>query len=389
MAWYYGTFSCEHDGRVNVVGPGKQRKWKIEHAFSNVCDACFDAQTAARREEENRLAAEAAKEQELPGLTGSAKQVAFAETMRQKLLLAIETFVEKIESGDRDAIYLAEDFDLIKSKIIDSTEYMLTITSAGWWIDNGRHASGADELCNLLAEMHEKLEAKKIFTAPVETDVEAAVRPEDPVAETAADICIVGADTIQIVFSERRDDFRELVKNTLAMKWNGRCWERRVGVGSIQDRAAEAGHRLLAAGFPVRIQDETIRKNAISGVYEPECMRWVVSFSKGPSAGKIGITWDRKDDFYAVAKRLPGSRWASPYVIVSPEYFDEVLDFAERHGFKISPLAQKVIGAAREAREKMLKVNVPTPRDREPVVASTAPPLLEVKEFDIDESLRD
>lgn len=35
MAWYYGTFACGHEGRVNIIGPHKDRKWKKERAFSN------------------------------------------------------------------------------------------------------------------------------------------------------------------------------------------------------------------------------------------------------------------------------------------------------------------------------------------------------------------
>lgn len=29
MAWYEGTFSCGHEGRVNIIGPNKDCQWKI------------------------------------------------------------------------------------------------------------------------------------------------------------------------------------------------------------------------------------------------------------------------------------------------------------------------------------------------------------------------
>lgn len=40
MAWYYGTFACGHEGRVNIIGPHKDREWKKERAFSNYCYEC-------------------------------------------------------------------------------------------------------------------------------------------------------------------------------------------------------------------------------------------------------------------------------------------------------------------------------------------------------------
>ena len=41
MAWYNGTFSCGHEGRVNVIGKIKDREWKTERKFSNMCPDCY------------------------------------------------------------------------------------------------------------------------------------------------------------------------------------------------------------------------------------------------------------------------------------------------------------------------------------------------------------
>lgn len=37
MAWYEGTFACGHEGRVNIIGPQKDRGYKKERAFSRLC----------------------------------------------------------------------------------------------------------------------------------------------------------------------------------------------------------------------------------------------------------------------------------------------------------------------------------------------------------------
>ena len=30
MAWYNGTFSCGHEGKVNIIGKAKDREWKMD-----------------------------------------------------------------------------------------------------------------------------------------------------------------------------------------------------------------------------------------------------------------------------------------------------------------------------------------------------------------------
>ena len=38
MAWYYGTYSCGHEGRVNVVGKMSERQWKIDIHIEGICE---------------------------------------------------------------------------------------------------------------------------------------------------------------------------------------------------------------------------------------------------------------------------------------------------------------------------------------------------------------
>jgi hypothetical protein len=77
-------------------------------------------------------------------------------------------------------------------------------------------------------------------------------------------------------------------------------------------------------------------------------------------------------------------------MVIPPENFDEVLDFAQMHGFSISKAAQEAIEAARMARENTLTVSVSQPQDAARVVADGVPSVLEVpQEVEIDESLRD
>lgn len=92
--------------------------WAKDHY--NECPDCHKAQKQAERDEENRIAAE--KAAALPTLTGSEKQVSWANTIRQKAL------------------------DELTSDGTDNEEYMNYIrwllntkTSATWWIDRRNH----------------------------------------------------------------------------------------------------------------------------------------------------------------------------------------------------------------------------------------------------------
>lgn len=255
-------------------------------------------------------------------------------------------------------------------------------TSARWWIDN-RFAEGYKDLLRILdAELLEKKreEAKPPAEVVADAKAEATVRPENPKTETVAEIRAMES-AVEISFPEKRDDFRELVKEKLHMKWKDGCWKRSLSTknGTPEDRAAEAGHLLLAAGFPIRIFDAGIREKAINGTYDPECTRWVmVRKEDADHGGWFAIVWGRDEDFYGAAKKIRGARYSRPHVVVPPEQFEEVLDFAKMYGFKVSSWAQETAETARIARDAALTVSVEPPKEPEKVSVSGRPPTLEV-----------
>lgn len=94
MAKYTVTRACGHEEVVVLFGKIKNRDWRLENVEpSKLCYECYQVELAKRREEENREAAETAKEMQLPELTGSEKQIAWAETIRQKMLADIDEFI--------------------------------------------------------------------------------------------------------------------------------------------------------------------------------------------------------------------------------------------------------------------------------------------------------
>lgn len=384
MAKYTVTRSCGHEEVINLFGKEKDRERRLERSEPyKLCRECYEKELTAQRERENREAFEAAKAMQLPSLTGTKNQVPWAETLRQKMLAHIDKINRRYvaaEKRNNPKLLLAIDF--IRSK-----------TEASWWID---HRDLSDyELMELIASEYEEAKVEQIKPPEevvIEAQAEATVRPDNPLTETVAEITIK-KNTLEIYFPEKREDFRQLMRNTLKMEWHGQ-WERKLipRNGKPADRAAEAGHRLLAAGFIIRVFDETIRSKSISGDYAPECTSWILANNiEGNYNGWLAIRWDgRNDGLYKAARKLPGSRWDNPDVVVRPEHFEEVQDFAEMYGFKINKAAQKIIETAKKIKMRSLIAEVDEPEKKEPMIGLSSPPVLKVPEHvDIDDEFKD
>ena len=345
MAWYYGTYSCGHEGRENIVGPTKNRQWIADRKFENLCEECYQAKLMADREAKNAEALEKSKEFELPELIGTEKQVAWANAIRLELAEYFQNWAETLifnEQGKTDY-----------RKVL---QYMVEHkTKASWYIDN----RGQDKELLKVELLEEIPSEEEIAEREIEKDIriESAVFPENCEYRTPAEI-IVKDDEVSVKF-ERSDKFRELVKE-LGYKWEG-IWNKKIGfrTGTAVERASELGNKLLNAGFPISILDADTRRKAIEADYEPECDRWITTVVNGEYKGWLAIEWQgRDDDLYHKAKRLPMSLYRKPCVIVKAEYWQEVEEFADILGFKLSPGTHERISEVKTMQESA-KVVVP------------------------------
>lgn len=185
--------------------------------------------------------------------------------------------------------------------------------------------------------------------------VQAVMRPEKIKTRTIARISADENGTIQIQFSEKRDDFRDVVMQ-YGYRWNEWCWERKVSAKVACDRVSEIAHNLLLSGFVVQVDHSEVRDRAISGQYEPESFRMVKLTVKGIYAGWFSFEYPRADDFYGELMNLTGAKYADKQVKVPPEHFAEVEDFAEQNGFQFSPKAREALENARTLWESALLV---------------------------------
>lgn len=345
MAWYYGTFACGHEGRTNVVGPVKNRQWIADRRFEKLCEDCWEEHLEDRKEQEYQQALSNAKEMELPELHGSEKQVRWAVVLRQK-------FIDIVTKNGG----WSEDQGLVE-EVLNFT--LNNYSKATWYID-GRY--DFKELFVIAAkEYKDSVDEEKILEKQIEEEVlaEATVVPENQVKTGIVEINI--KDSEIMVKYVRDEDLRTIVKG-LGFGWDGRIksWTRTIPgtAGTPQDRAGEIGNKILNAGFAVRILDHEARQKAVNGSFEPEHTRWIYSLIKGDYKGWLAIKWKGRDEeLYKRARSLPGSRWHKPFVVVKPEFYTEVEEFAELYGFKLTAGAKKAIQEQKDIIENAAKIN--------------------------------
>ena len=99
MAKYHGTFSCGHEGWVNVTGPQKFRAGRIEYKFGhNVCPECYEKQKKEWEEKNKEKAKEIIeknKEEGFPELIGTEKQINWSVSIREQKINEMRKKIEE------------------------------------------------------------------------------------------------------------------------------------------------------------------------------------------------------------------------------------------------------------------------------------------------------
>ena len=134
-------------------------------------------------------------------------------------------------------------------------------------------------------------------------------------------------------------------------RWDGYAWKLNIVVttGKASDRAAEIANKLLNAGLQVQVP-EGIREAAVSGAYTPRCYRWV--FTRNDDPDHVYVIWGRDDaDMYQKACSIAGAKWIHDLqcIRIPASSADEIDDFAEINGFKISQDAAKILDGYRKS----------------------------------------
>lgn len=125
MAQYTITHTCTHSATVDLVGKTDERTRKIAWLKTQPCMTCKRTATATAD-------AQAVQADTLPALTGSAKQVEWAQRIRIEGLKAVDQFVADTRVRAEKAGQVAA----FEAQIAPMIAKVRAQTSASWWIDN-------------------------------------------------------------------------------------------------------------------------------------------------------------------------------------------------------------------------------------------------------------
>lgn len=320
MAWYYGTYSCGHEGRVNVVGKMSERQWKIDRHFEGICENC----KAKQIEESNKKSMETSKEYEFPDLKCTEKQIAWANTIRLN-------FYEECEKRN-----------------IDINDIINNEAESKFWIDNRNCLNG-----KFIKEYHSQYEKKRVNELLVSLD---SIKPDE--IKHNGIVEIVKNNNRIVLQYEKNSDFIDLVKAN-KYQWDG-TWYRNLTetIGDFSDRAAEIGNKLLKNGFCICIHDKDILKKAVDGKYKHEYTKWIYSRK---DTTLLSIKWEGKSDkIYKDARKIKTSKWDwdTSSVIVDVSHYKEVEVFAEKNGFRFTNAAKIKIDGYIEQLNNIKEVEV-------------------------------
>lgn len=399
-------FQCPCGESVQIHGRNRSeadRFVKWHEAEGHLCPTCEDA----RRTADNAVAAEANKAAGLPELIGSEKQVAWAEMIRSKMQPEILTnarrchdSLARIAARDYPADRPPADVNRALAEInrnLLGVDIIRAQCRASWWIDNQ-----VNTFAGLLAALKDPIdEAFAARTTAPATDTEreieaqaqteALLRPTgEPLSGNAIEIRHSGG-TLHVVFPEKREEVRLLLRSA-GFEWRKTRWERCLTwmAGDPCDRMADLAHRLIVLGYMVRLHDPVAREKAISGDFAPEQRRWISVTTSGEFAGWLRISWPRSDDFYQPAKRLLGARYKNGGINLPKGSVEEAADFAEQHGFSLSPAAQQALADHRAALAAGIVIDKPKAAAAPVrIVESGKPDALDANESDIAQELRD
>ena len=140
MAKYIINHTCGHQVTVQLYGSYKDRERRIAYLETCECDEC-------RKAKANAAAAAAKAERGLADLTGSEKQIAWANTIRENAYKCID-MLEQFATNDQ-----------AKQMMSTWRGKMDEETTAKWWIDNrydlpsDSHTQAAREAVRMFNEL--------------------------------------------------------------------------------------------------------------------------------------------------------------------------------------------------------------------------------------------
>lgn len=125
MAKYHITHSCGHTLEHRLDGPERERPARRDRLAGRTCNACRTQEAAASNQTMG-----------MPPLTGTDRQIAWAESIRNELAPRMDELIQEHLSRGRAAGYSADDVARTQDHLAWVYRAVMNTTSAGWWIDH-------------------------------------------------------------------------------------------------------------------------------------------------------------------------------------------------------------------------------------------------------------
>lgn len=346
----------------NRADANSWEKWAEETI--DECDMC-----AKKRTDEE--ISEYESQHNLPALTGSVKQVAWAKKIRYD-------FASRIERDALIGLKGGEEVMLTHNgkpyRVKEWVEIALTVHSeAHWWIDN--YAYGVPGKSVVIDTIEKYLASQKTDEekeAEKEVVEEATMRPEHVTRDLVATVSFTDSRVYASV-PARDENFARIAKDH-GYRWNSAKtrWELSTesSIGSPEDCAAEMASDLLRGGYCVTALNPIIREKTISGDFVPSHPR--VVFSSKTDKDALFFAFPRDYDLTTKIKKI-GGRWESynKAFKISLELWQRAMDFARAYDFKLTSGAEKLVEEKQKALEAALMVQPKKPASKKAAANGT------------------
>lgn len=244
------TMKCGHKEYKEIFGSTKEREKKIWY-FENCCKC--EACEKKAREEANAKAAEESKELNLVELSGSEKQVAWANSIRSRM---IKEFEEELSSYED-----SKNYDVKKIVLT----FINTKTYAYWFIDN------RDSMVSLIVKSED---FKKVLNQVINgvTETEVVEKAEEPVVEEDVVKIKISGDYVNVFYKKDNRFVSRMHYYLFTWDYENKCWYKKVYVKghTVQDLAAEIYKDLSNCGFKIICEDDVVIEKATNRTYKTE-----------------------------------------------------------------------------------------------------------------------
>ncbi len=367
---YDVTYSCGHVGRIDLIGKQKDRDWKLKYTQEQPCSECRAKKLLEQGKEAQRVNVE---EEGMRPLTGSEKQVNWAEQIRRDFCIMADTAFHEVADPE------------IKNLILLTKSQFMEHGNASYWIDERDMLKS--HFCSALDKNYEK--RNELAVAEVVAAERAEIETFRPTGNAVSEsvVTLTNVDGIVKIKSGHKIEELRLVMRARNFSFKTECWQKRISVtdGNADNYIAFIANELLAVGLVIRIECDSAAELLKAKLFSTPPTKMVVR-----QESQFGFWFDRDaGDYYHAIRNLPNAKWKDGKGWVNSEHFESVIDFAAEHGFAFSAGALELLAKVKAERQKQTEITPEHFAVSPKMLVSGKPAAIPVPEVSVCEELLD